>query len=561
MNKRRGKLGMYKENLADINSAAAAKDHIRLLRPSRRKRNPQLWRLQVFSLRKAPPFATLSYSWGDRAADTHIELDTGSTTIRLPISDDLANAVVQLKKTNKLRWLWIDAICIDQLNNNEKSNQVTMMRSIYRTSKCLYVWLGKEMVDPIDPVSAETYQLQQRILDAGITRAKAIEWIGQGTRVWWQRSWVVQEVVSCETAHICIGPHCTPWTEFWQLLSTFLDDSTFVGPHPNPETLGVVARQALGIATLRKDLQEKPDGESIFRLLRKTPIGVSNPLDRIYSLLGVASNIDRANISIEYGKPLAQAFTDVVEYGIKSQENNDILFEGWATGVGDEDTDPYFDISRKRYISTILTWPRGKMINWLPTWMPNFMKPFPTPLAPWLEFFKHSASLDTLPDVEFHLASLFMRALHFDVIVQVESRVLSRALDDVIHDRAKRPLFPPRPTMTSGSNDPRDELVSYKGLREILDMMDAKVWSSHQWSCFNTKLGFIGLSLKPVYPGHRVIVPFGSSTPVIVEAHKDDAGQPVYTVVGDCYVDGIMDGELMVLHTHGRIESKVYHLR
>jgi hypothetical protein len=64
-----------------------------------------------------------------------------------------------------------------------------------------------------------------------------------------------------------------------------------------------------------------------------------------------------------------------------------------------------------------------------------------------------------------------------------------------------------------------------------------------------------------VYAGYKVIVPFGSSTPVVVEAHKDGTGQPVYTLVGDCYVDGIMDGELMRLYAHGKIEAKVYHLR
>lgn len=553
--------GIYEENLADFNSAAAAPDHIRLLRPSRTKRNPQVWRLKVFSLRKAPPFAALSYSWGDRASDMHIKLDTGNKTVQLPISEDLASAVVQLKKTNELRWLWIDAICIDQSNNNEKSNQVSMMRSIYHSAKCLYVWLGKAMADPVNIIPGERLPFQQRTLDAGITEAKAIDWAEQGTRVWWQRSWVVQEVVSCETAFVCIGPHCTPWDNFWHLLSTFLDDLTIHGSRLKTETVRAAARHALDISTLRRDLQGKPAGESIFRLLRKTPNGVSNPLDRVYSLLGVASSIDRANIYIEYGKPLAHAFTEVVVYGVETQENNDILFEGWANGVGDENTDPYFDVHRKRYHSTIASWPRGRNINWLPTWMPNFMQPFPTPLAPWLEFLEHKASLDTLPDVVFQFGSLYMRALHFDVMDQVECRLYSCALDDVINGRAQGPLFPQTSNFTSGPNDPRTELVSHKELREVLDIMGPQVWSSKNWSCFSTKRGLVGLTLRPVYPGYKIIVPFGSSTPVIVKAHKDDAGQSVYNLVGDCYVDGIMNGELMDLYYNGQIESMIYHLR
>ncbi|KAK7747636.1 hypothetical protein SLS62_009047 [Diatrype stigma] len=48
---------------------------------------------------------------------------------------------------------WIDAICIDQENLNERNVQVAMMPTIYRSAKSVLVWLGS------DPVSDEVYDL------------------------------------------------------------------------------------------------------------------------------------------------------------------------------------------------------------------------------------------------------------------------------------------------------------------------------------------------------------------------------------------------------------------
>ena len=196
-------LPMYEENLSSINAASTATDHIRLLRPSRIKR--KLWKLKVFSLQKAPPFAALSYSWGDRRGDVFINIDTGSTTAGLLISTDLHRAMIRLSKANrqrqktdalgeatrKLRWLWIDAICIDQTSNSEKSHQVTMMRTIYKAADRVYVWLG-EGTSWIDrgPDILQTRSLWKATLRAGINLDKIKEWILQGMHVWWNRLWV-----------------------------------------------------------------------------------------------------------------------------------------------------------------------------------------------------------------------------------------------------------------------------------------------------------------------------------------------------------------------------------
>lgn len=40
--------------------------------------------------------------------------------------------------------MWIDAICINQTSDKEKSTQVAKMHHIYNKAQSVYVWLGKE---------------------------------------------------------------------------------------------------------------------------------------------------------------------------------------------------------------------------------------------------------------------------------------------------------------------------------------------------------------------------------------------------------------------------------
>lgn len=44
----------------------------------------------------------------------------------------------------KQRTLWIDALCINQKDNHEKSQQVRMMYQLYKQASRVVIWLGAE---------------------------------------------------------------------------------------------------------------------------------------------------------------------------------------------------------------------------------------------------------------------------------------------------------------------------------------------------------------------------------------------------------------------------------
>jgi hypothetical protein len=89
-------------------------------------------------LAQAPNFNALSYCWGDPQDPKLILLDG----ISVPVTKNLHSALLKLRRNSKVINYWVDAICINQQDNEEKSWQVQMMKDIYRHAQRVTVWLG-----------------------------------------------------------------------------------------------------------------------------------------------------------------------------------------------------------------------------------------------------------------------------------------------------------------------------------------------------------------------------------------------------------------------------------
>jgi hypothetical protein len=58
-------------------------------------------------------------------------------------------ALQRLRDTRGARTLWIDALCIDQNNTEEKNRPVAIMGEIYRNSSQVLIWLGEHELDEV----------------------------------------------------------------------------------------------------------------------------------------------------------------------------------------------------------------------------------------------------------------------------------------------------------------------------------------------------------------------------------------------------------------------------
>ncbi len=95
-----------------------------------------------------PRYEALSYTWGSHHDPQTIVVSDGSGILRtLLINQNLASALQHLRSPDKVRRVWIDAICINQKDDIEKSQQVSRMHLVYARAYRVVVWLGLEHGD------------------------------------------------------------------------------------------------------------------------------------------------------------------------------------------------------------------------------------------------------------------------------------------------------------------------------------------------------------------------------------------------------------------------------
>ena len=78
--------------------------------------------------------------WGSEAKPCSISINGCD----LPVGENLYAALVHLRDHSIERTIWIDAICINQDDEEEKGQQVQSMAKIYAKASGVIVWLGEE---------------------------------------------------------------------------------------------------------------------------------------------------------------------------------------------------------------------------------------------------------------------------------------------------------------------------------------------------------------------------------------------------------------------------------
>lgn len=86
------------------------------------------------------PYEALSYTWGSHQNTDLISLD-GQDFL---IPSNLYEALQALRLASTPQTLWVDALCIDQSNIQERAHQVGLMGLVYRYATSVVIWLGPQ---------------------------------------------------------------------------------------------------------------------------------------------------------------------------------------------------------------------------------------------------------------------------------------------------------------------------------------------------------------------------------------------------------------------------------
>lgn len=127
-------------HIASLSYASLALGEIRLLKPTDAA-NGLGWTLTIHKLTDDLGFDALSYTWGPQDRTFFITCNDRE----LHVHHNLYSALpflAALQKKGKSRPIWIDAVCINQQDEEEKMVQIKMMNDIYRSARMVWVWLG-----------------------------------------------------------------------------------------------------------------------------------------------------------------------------------------------------------------------------------------------------------------------------------------------------------------------------------------------------------------------------------------------------------------------------------
>lgn len=83
----------------------------------------------------------LSYTWGCPIPARTINCENKT----IPVTPNLYNALLALRKPVNLCLLWVDQVCINQQDSGEKSSQVQLMDTIYSKACRVVIWFSEEI--------------------------------------------------------------------------------------------------------------------------------------------------------------------------------------------------------------------------------------------------------------------------------------------------------------------------------------------------------------------------------------------------------------------------------
>ena len=188
-----------------------------------------------------PEFEAVSYTWGSACDPVNIFVGKNSRKT-LPVTQNLAEALQYFRYQDKPRTLWIDAICVDQQNLKERSQQVKRMVDIYSKAVRVVVWLGPESDDSslamgcfdkiaskvkVDWTTLSMSAITHKVHWGDITTRSPLEQHEMLAinhliyRSWFERLWIWQEVIlASEHTQVMCGTRTTLWnslraTIFW----------------------------------------------------------------------------------------------------------------------------------------------------------------------------------------------------------------------------------------------------------------------------------------------------------------------------------------------------------
>ncbi|KAI0890186.1 heterokaryon incompatibility protein-domain-containing protein [Annulohypoxylon maeteangense] len=528
--------------------------------------------LRVASLSKVSDFETVSYVWGDFTNLVDIELSGR----KVGVTKNLHTLLHRLRLTSNARSVWIDQLCIDQKNKEEKSSQVRLMRQIYSRCSSGLIWFG-ELQDNLAPEDAaavvDFFQYISAFLKTGsqeehpkptFTKSKALSMrflaalrsMSYYECPWWLRIWTVQEAVLPRQSTVIWGPFEISWDIFLVGARTFtfttfseLEIISRLRPEDQWSVFNIF-RQVKGLANAN-NLKHDP----ISVMTRWRGRQATDPRDQVYALTGLNApgllpNSERCDYSIQTHEVYEIATKDLIRfYGnlLPISMNPRVAqscatpgIPGWA-----------LDLDTHRNYWTSWTIDRNLYEN-------SNANQGLTPSSINLDVEKilglDGVFVDVvkIADYEEHwikdtsAIAKIIRRWHSLTMENGDTMQSTRRedfgllmLNNIIRERDWEVTSPVAP-------DDIEAVFEYLDTGEQNHTIESIVASTMQQSFFITETGLMGLGHLETQPGDEIWIFNMGKVPFSLRKHQNTQETTLdYDFFGPCYIQGIMQGEFL----------------
>ena len=552
------------------------------------------------------PYEAVSYVWGDHKFTKTIYLNGKP----FEVGENLDSILRQLRlgargrRKSKPRRLWVDAICINQDDLVERGHQVRRMNEIYSASSQSVVWLGnvhsdselafdfmsKRLKPSLEAVGysctdeasnaaksgfwdqwdegkdAETLEAVEHLID----KKYAKSWSAVAKllrRPWWNRAWTVQELISAKEVSVHCGPSSVPWALMEMTIQLMLRNTEIENLFPRKDKgwFHDAIEDAHAFAYERYHRVLGGHGpESFPQLMQVTRCREAlDPRDKVFSILSLLDTTSTEyHYEPDYSEPVHTAYVRAARTHIQSSRNLHVLSS--CAHIKDKNA--------------------SELPSWVPAWDRDFKMSYLGGHSAKDIDFCYKASKDSLAEVDFRTDSTEMHAhgIMIDIIktdlvrggdtefdylytsakkepwVSWDIHQMAKLLEDeadVVRPVEETVLQAVLTTFVADRNPKTGKRGQTLKLRRIKDHLwpnaeDLEAYLSHVQMFTQgrtlalSKGGYLALAPSSAMSGDKICVLYGCHAPVIL---RPSPNCDMYTLVGDAYVHGLMDGEALRL--------------
>ena len=277
--------------------------------------------LQVRIMKPPPPYIALSYTWGEPTPTRTIQLNRKPFQIRQNLWDFLVEARTRALTT----MIWVDALCIDQTQDSERSHQVSMMDRIYSTARHVIVWLGRATAFMERTLPAIRIAYFEQLEINGVINLKGAGYVTEEfsmavrdicERQYWNRVWILQEFAPVRKIVMWYGSQVVDEIALMWLLKTGKPYPRNVLPSAQSQLLEEEdwAQQFNRVMSYRSTLQVTNYRQCLEYVLARFGgnMGCSDSRDGLFALLSLIDpeEIHHLGLTTDYTKSAEEIFQD-----------------------------------------------------------------------------------------------------------------------------------------------------------------------------------------------------------------------------------------------------------